>query len=280
MIQEPITVNSKAIIPLINEDETQIIFQRHCDYDRANGGLVEDSIKEQQKIISQFIIGLGNINTDDLRNTYFLFDASMTTSSIDFKRCVETTNIAMEAIKSFFKENNIPTSHIINLNEALNYNSSIHENRQLVEPKMFTDSTGYLEYLKEKHGGINLDFWIDFEEDNSQEKRQELGAEGPDEIVDRATFYINVLKRYAKIFHQKFPKSRLIIWCGTHYDVISPLLKQKALNYDKEDIVKVEYCGGISFLIDKANNIMVNINGVNYPFDSQYNKQLHRHFQK
>lgn len=26
---------------------------------------------------------------------------------------------------------------------------------------MFTYGTGYYEYLKEKHGGINKDFWID-----------------------------------------------------------------------------------------------------------------------
>lgn len=277
MNQESIKINSKAIIPLVNPNETQIIFQRHCDYDRNKGGLVEESIKEQQKIISQFISSLGN-NPIDLKNTYFLFDASMTSSSIDFKRCVETTNIAMDAIKTFFEANGIPTSHIINLNEELHYNNSIHENRQLVEPKMFTDGTGFREYLEEKHGGINQKFWIDFEEDQSKEKRQQLGAEGPDEIVNRANFYINVLKRYAKIFYSKFPNSRLIIWCGTHYDVISPLVKQKVLNYDKEDIVKVDYCGGISFLIDASDNIMVNMNGTNYPFDSQYNKQPQKHF--
>lgn len=277
MNQEPITVDSQAVTPLLNTNETQIIFQRHCNYDRTNGGLVEESIKEQQKIIFQFISSLGN-NPIDLKNTYFLFDASMTSSSTDFKRCVETTSIAMDAIKTFFQTNGIPTSHIINLNEELHYNNSIHENRQLVEPKMFTDGTGFREYLEEKHGGINQNFWIDFEEDQSKEKRQQLGAEGPDEIVNRANFYINVLKRYAKIFHSKFPNSRLIIWCGTHYDVISPLVKQKVLNYDKEDIVKVDYCGGISLLIDTTGNIMVNMNGTNYPFDSQYNKQPQKHF--
>ena len=276
---EPVIVDSTSIKPLININESQIIFQRHCNYDRTNGGLIPESVEHQKSIVASFINELkNNLTLEELRNTYFLFDSSNTISSGDFKRCVETTNIAMDMIRKFFEENNIPLSHIINLNEDLNYNSSVRENKHLTEPKMFTDSTGYLEYLKEKHDGINKDFWIDFESDLSKEKRLELNAEGPDEIANRGVRYVNVLQKYAKYFHTKFPNSRLIIWGGTHYDLISPLVKQKVLDCDKSDIVNVEYCGGLSFLIDESNNITVNVNGITYPFDSQYNKQPHRRF--
>ena len=276
---EPLVVDSSSIRSLINKNETQIIFQRHCDYDRSNGGLTSKSSDEQHLIVTFFINELKRTLTlEELRNTYFLFDSSNTISSGDFKRCVETTNIAMNVIREFLLNNDIPLSHIINLNKDLNYNSSVRENSNLTEPKMFTDSTGYLEYLKEKHNGINKDFWVDFESDLSKEKRLELNSEGPDEIVDRVVRYVNVLQRYAKYFHSKFPNSRLIIWEGTHYDLISPLVKQKVLGYDKSDIVDVEYCGGISFLIDESDNIIVTINGISYPFDSQYSKQRRRHF--
>lgn len=238
-----------------------------------------ESIEHQCSIITSFINELKNsLTLDELRNTYFLFDSSNTISSGSFKRCVETTNIAMDIIRKFFEENNIPLSHIINLNEDLNYNCSVRENKQLTEPKMFTDSTGYIEYLKEKHNGINKDFWIDFESDLSKEKRLEFNSEGPDEIVNKGVRYVNVLQRYAKYFHSKFPNSRLINWGETHYDLISPLVKQKVLDYNKSDIVNIEYCGGISFLIDESNNITINVNRITYPFDSQYNKQLHRRF--
>lgn len=266
-------IDSKAIIPMINKNQTQLIFQRHCNYDRTNGGLILDSLDNQKIVVSSFIDSLDS----DLENTYFLFTSSGAISSDNFKRCIETTNIAMELIKQFLQENNISTNHIINLNEESNYNNSIRESKQISEPQMFTDSTGYLEYLIDKHGGINIDFWIDFEEDLSKEKREEFSSEGPDQIVERAVFYINLLQRYATYFHTKYPNSKLIIWNGTHYDLISPLVKQRILNLEKSDVVNVEYCGGISFILDES-SIIANINGTNYPFDSQYNKQPHRHF--
>lgn len=33
---EPVVVGSTSIRPLINQKESQIIFQRHCNYDRIN----------------------------------------------------------------------------------------------------------------------------------------------------------------------------------------------------------------------------------------------------
>lgn len=272
-------VNSDSIKPMVSRNCSQIILQRHCSYDRVNGSLNFESIDFQNMLVSSFINDLKNsTNLDELKNTYFLFDSSNTTSSGNFKRCVETTNIAMRLIKVFLEENRISSNHIINLNEESNYGNAVRENSHLTEPKMFTDSSGYLEYLKEKHNGINKDFWIDFEEDLSKEKRLELNSEGPNEIVDRAIKYISILQRYSKLFHAKFPNSRLIIWCGTHYDLISPLVKQKILGYDKSDIVNVDYCGGISLVIDEFGNLSVSLNGVSYPFDFQYNEQPPRHF--
>lgn len=270
-----LTVNLQSIIPMVSEGETQLVFQRHCNYDRNNGNLVLESVNFQKSIILSFINGL---DVEDLQNTYFLFTCSNTISGSDFKRCVETTNIVMDLIKQFLDQNNISSSHIINLNENSNYNNRVRESRELTEPQMFTDSTGYFEYLKEKHNGINKEFWIDFEEDLSKEKREQLKSEGPDQIVERAVHYINVLQRYSNYFHSKYKKCKLIIWCGTHYDLISPLVKQRILHFEKSDMVKVDYCGGISLVINDSNEIIANVNGVNYPFDFQENKQLHRHF--
>ena len=272
-------IDSSAITPMINKNQTQLIFQRHCNYDRTNGNLISESTNYQKQVIISFINDIKtNFTFYDLQNTYFLFTASNTTSNNDFKRCIETTNIAMELFKRFLQENNISINHIINLNENLNYKGSIHESKQLTEPQMFTDSTGYFEFLKEKHNGINLDFWIDFEEDLSKDKREELNSEGPDLIVERAVYYVNILQRYSNYFHMKHQNTRLIIWNGTHYDLISPLVKQRILNWEKSDIVNVQYCGGISLVLNENNEIIANINGINYPFDSQYNKQPHRHF--
>ena len=221
-----ITVDSASIVPMIDKNQTQLIFQRHCNYDRKNGRLYPESVEDQKSIMQSFITDLKNsFSTEDLQNTYFLFTSSNTVSDNDFKRCIETTNIAMESIKQFLKERHISTSHVINLNEDSNYNGQIHESRQLVEPKMFTDGTGYYDFLS-----------------------------------------------------KKYPNSRLVIWNGTHYDLISPLVKQRILHLEKSFWLKVDYCGGISLVIDELNGVIANVNGARYPFDFGEIKQPHRHF--
>lgn len=272
-----LTINNEAITPVASRGVTQLIFQRHCDYDRVNGCLTKASIATQEETAYSFIKQLEKLSIEDLENTYFLFTASPTTSSKDLKRCVETTDIAMKKIKEFLESKNIHKSHIMNYNEDSNYHDSIHESSKLTEPKMFTDDTGFFEFLKEKHNGINKEFWIDFEEDLSKKKREELKAEGPDEIVKRAVRYIQTLQRYATYFQLKNPNSRLIIWNGTHYDLLSPLVKQKILDWEKSDIVRVDYCGGISFILNDE-NITAIVNNSSYPFDSEDKKQPHLHF--
>ena len=58
---EPVTVDSLSIRPLINENESQIIFQRHCNYDRINGGLLADSVEHQYSIATFFVNELKEI---------------------------------------------------------------------------------------------------------------------------------------------------------------------------------------------------------------------------
>lgn len=273
-----ITINKKAITPMVDVTDTQIIFQRHCEYSKNENKLLESSVKEAKGLMDEFIKKLDKFNPYLIGNTYFLFTASNTLSKENFKRCVATTNIALNKIKDYLIKNDIPLNHIINLDKNTNYLNNIHESNYLTEPKMFTDNTGYIEYLKEKNGGINKNFWIDFEEDLLKFKRLELGSEGPDEIVKRASLYINILKRYAHYFHKTHKNSRLIIWNGTHYDLISPLAKQSILSYEKRDIVNVEYLGGISLFIDENDYLVANLNNTIYEFDFQYKKQPHQRF--
>lgn len=274
-MKDKITINSDAIKPISNLFDTQIILQRHCSYDRANGNLLEDSKAYQEKLVGEFIDGLEG---QDLDNIFFLFVASNTiNSNSDQKRCVDTTNIAMNLIQSFLESKGIKRSHIINLDDALNYNEQVKQTSKFSEPSMFVDGTGYLEFLKRQNDGMNRQFWIDFEEDKYKNERESMNAEGPDEIVARGVHYLDVIQRFANQFHEKRPNSKLIVWCGTHYDLISPLAKQTIFGYEKSDVINVDYCGGISFGIDKSNNVVANVNGHYYPFDPRDIKQLHRH---
>ncbi len=273
-MENKVAVDTTAIYPMADIDETQIILQRHCNYDRDKGNLVEESIIDQKKVVIGY---LSDLEKQDLANTYFLFIASNTMNKGQQKRAVDTIHIAMKETESFLLNNGISKSHILNLDECLNYQGEVKQTAKLSEPKMLTQKDGYLEFLKEKNVGMNLQFWIDFEEDKYKEIREQLGAEGPDEIVERGVFYVQTIQRYAEDFHLKFPHSKLIVWCGTHYDLISPFVKQKIFNLDKSAAVFVEYCGGISLKIDSSNNIIANVNGSDYPIGFEDSKQLRRH---
>lgn len=270
-----ITINSEAIKPVINSNETQIILQRHCSYDKTNGNLLNVSKTYQEELVLQFLKALEH---QDLNNTYFLFLASNTVNlNSEFKRCVDSTNIAMDLIQSFLESKGVNKSYIINLDDNLNYDAQVKQTNNFSEPSMFVDRKGYLEFLKKKNNGMNEKFWIDFEEDRYKDVREELNAEGPDEIVARGVYYINVIQKFSRYFHIKKPNSKLIVWCGTHYDLISPLAKQTIFGYDKSDIINVDYCGGISLKIDELNNILANVNGHYYPIDFEGIKQHHQH---
>lgn len=274
-MKEKITINSDAITPISDFFETQIILQRHCSYDKVNGNLLDDSKEYQEKLVLHF---LQDLEKQSLDNIYFLFIASDTiNASSEQQRCVDTTNIAMNLIQSFLESKGINKSHVINLDENLNYDNQIKQTQNFSEPKMFVDQTGYLEFLKDKNNGMNEQFWIDFEEDRYKDEREKFNAEGPDEIAARGIYYINVIQKYSNYFHIKKPNSKLIVWCGTHYDLISPLTKQTIFGYDKSDIINVDYCGGVSFEIDKSNNVIANVNGHYYPVDFEDIKLHHRH---
>lgn len=272
-------VTNEAITPAVKESDTQFIIQRHCDYERLNGGLKKDSVYDEIKLVSSFMQQLTDeLSQDELQNTYFLLIASDTESNNGFKRGLATMEVVRETIKLFCRKAGIPSIKIINEMNETNYGGKIKESRHLEEPRIFTDNKGFYEYLVAKHGGVNRNFWIDYEGDHEKAQRESLGSEGPDEIVDRGLAFLNYLKRYSELFHNEFPNSKLIIWCGSHYDLISPLAKREILKVGKDEQVSVDYCGGLSFTIDCENKVIVNLNGTNFLFESLENKPPRQHF--
>ncbi len=277
-MKDRVNITNIAITPTPDIFETQIILQRHCNYDKITGVLLESSALQQQDIVLKF---LNDLEGQDLDHIYFLFVASNTVNAnSENKRCLDTTNIAMHLVQSFFKSKGLSTDHIINMDQTLNYGMQVKQTNHFAEPSMFTDKKGYFEFLREKNQGINSQFWIDFEEDIYKVEREKLNAEGPDEIVSRGVHYINVLQEFSNYFHIKKPNSKLIVWCGTHYDFISPFAKQTIFGYEKNDVVSVDYCGGISLGIDNSNHIITNVNNQFYPICFEDIKPHHRHLGK
>ena len=129
MENQPLTITDLAITPQINSNETQIIFQRHCNYDRSLGDLLPKSKKIQKELVKGYI---SNLDRKDLENTYFLFTSS-TDQNKEFNRCLETTNIAMEIIKKLYQKKNLSLNHVINLGPTSTYKTKIHKSKDLEE---------------------------------------------------------------------------------------------------------------------------------------------------
>lgn len=265
MERKEFTVTNEGITPSSQENITQVIFQRHGDHE--NSKLTEESITDQTELIKHFIEKLLNTSSlENIQNTDFLFLASPTSDENEFKRSVATTNIAMQAVKLAFEQIDSSKEHILNLAKDLTFKESIKPLKNLEGSRILTDNTGYADLLTAKYGEDTEEFWGAFDDDPEEEKRIELGSEGPYDIADRGLKLLRVFKRYADLYHIAKPAGKLIIWCGTHYDIISNLTKRDFLEYDKTDVVYVDNCGGMSFDFNKDGTITVNINGTKYPY--------------
>lgn len=124
-MKDRVNITNIAITPTLDIFETQIILQRHCNYDKITGVLLESSVSQQQDIVLKF---LNDLEGQDLDHIYFLFVASNTVNANnENKRCLDTTNIAMHLVQSFFKSKGLSTDHIINMDQTLNYGMQVKQ---------------------------------------------------------------------------------------------------------------------------------------------------------
>lgn len=266
-------ITANNFVPDLKKGETQILFQRHADYDRKTGAMV--GLGETYKVDYNYLNTLfSNLSDEEKENIYFLFIASNTKNVNGLERAVSSTEIARGVVLGLFERYGISKSHIIN---NVNFGGKTKKDSNLVEPNMLYDNTGYFEFLSNKYRKLTKDFWIAFEEDLEKEYRMQIFGEGPDEIVDRAINYLTVIKRYSDYFHSVYPNSRLIVWSGTHYDLISPLVKQLVLGMDKEEYVGVDYNSGINMTIDSYGMFITSIDGFYYNLGDLDSMRLHRH---
>jgi hypothetical protein len=122
----------------------------------------------------------------------------------------------------------------------------------LVEPKIFDESPDFVKFLEEKYkpdespnsSGMSPEAFAAYEMDADKDIREAMGAEGVYDILDRTKHSVEMLRRYANWFHINNPGKRLVIWTATHYDTISPLVKD-ATNVGFDDYISVDYGAGV-----------------------------------
>ncbi len=278
-IKIPESIVREDLAPIaIDSGETEIVFQRHGKYERDTNAPDKGSLTPEAQQIEYesakkfFQAQLETVPPDERLKVRLLVVASDTHYQGDPEagmRSTETANLVLKAAREVLNGFGLSEDQILNLSTNIKGKGEARPTPILREPKAFDESPEFIEFLKDKYErsteyGEGSKFWQAFEGDWEKEKREEMGAEGPDEMADRLKKSLSILSRYAKFFHQKHPGSRLIIWATSHYDTISPYVKRELMGIDKDTFLGVDYGAGISIKLDKDNKAETIINNHKY----------------
>jgi len=258
--------------------DTEIVFQRHGKYQRdenspERGSLTEEAqLDERNSALEFFRQQIESIPINERGNFFLLVLASDTHYLGDSDagmRSTETANLVLDAAKEILSEYGLSENQILNHSTDIKGDGEARPTPILREPKIFDESPDFVDFLKDKYEksteyGDGSMFWQAFEGDWENEKRQEMGAEGPDEMADRLQKSLDILSRYSKFFHYKHPESRLVIWATSHYDTISPYAKRELLGLDKDTFLGVDYGSGIAIKVSPSGDGDTIINNTSY----------------
>lgn len=258
---EPIKIEritSRDIEPrLPAPNETVMVLQRNAKDMREPGNdfgaLEKEAVEKTRAEAKLFFERLFSELPEDERETIDVMivasDATLLTPDgqlCEHRRAVETAEIIIQALKESMKQFNIPEDSFLNITGSNGEPIAVSELRDLL---MFEESPEFVKYMTEKYG-TGKEFWVAYETDAEKEKRIEMGVEGLKEIADRVNYALTVRARIAAEHHKTNPGRRLVIWNVSHYDAISPFIKEHIAGVDVTDYLPVEHSGGITIQID------------------------------
>lgn len=276
MLEKQISKIEKSDIkaPSIETGSSAVVFQRHEKYNRDRdaenaGSLIPEHAEAARQRNESFFRDLLSQDTDG-SETMLLFVSSDTQYAGNGYRSMETAQIAQDAAISVMQEMGIdPAERILNLNPDFTTNSfdatgqHIRPDKKIREPQIF-DHPEYVDHLRSKYGkedgpgsGISPAAWGAHEMDAEKETREAIGAEGVYEMLDRTKKSLSIMERYAKVFHANNPNKKLVIWAASHYDTISPLVKE-ATATSFEEYVPVDYGAGVVIELNKDSEPILN----------------------
>lgn len=275
--------------PSLEVGESAIVFQRHGKYNRDRdaadaGSLLEDDAKDIYGNDQNFFEDLLK-NPEEAENVYIFFVSSDTQYAGNGHRSMETGQLAQDAAREIFESMGVdPREHIVNLNP--NFKTARHDDTDqdirplpgIREPQIFDpEDAAYFTLLQEKYGyadeeyktGLTPKGWAMHEMDAEREARLATNAEGEQDLMARTDRSLALLERYARVWHANNPGKKLVIWATSHYDTLSPLIKNAEGRFEHEDgSLTDEYLP-----VDYGAGVVINI-----PANPESEKTLERRF--
>lgn len=254
--------------------ETEIIMQRHekyirdTEHERSGSLEQEEAKKAYDQAVEILESKMDSILEDERKNVDILVIASNTEyGKAKGMRSFETASEVVGGILETFDKYELDRNQLLNSKTAVsekNEDAVPSKNKNIQEPRFMSQSPEFVEYLKSKYGNQTQEFWQAFEEDWEKDEREHVGAEGPKDILERYNKFIEILKNFSQHYHKKHPGKRLIIWPVSHYDTISPYIKNKVAKIDPNQFLPVDYGAGISLNIDCEGKVSSKIQGKEY----------------
>lgn len=264
------------VAPKLDVGGSAIVFQRHEKYDRSKGmdttgSIIGEGIEETRERDRQFFREV--LSDEDGGETMVLFVGSPTQYAGGGHRSMETAQLAEDAAIEVMQGMGLdPSKRIINLNDQFNTGrfdktgQDIRPMRGIEEPRMFDANPAFVDALgrqfnsdatnadiEARRTDVKLDPQAfgayEADEPGVKELREQFGrdgkpVEGVYDILDRTNMSLRTLERYSRIFHAKNPDKKLVIWVASHYDTISPLVKD-ATGQSFDTYVPVDYGAGV-----------------------------------
>jgi len=264
----------KSVIP--EDDGTVIVFGINAS-DRKNRKLPQDSslfgaLDEGQAKLTEtqykdFTDGIfKNLSPEERAKVDILVIASNANLRMPggvnnpHKRSMETAEHILAGVRASM------TEHGVNLNQLLNKTGKPIEltSGRLIDLKMWEQSPEFVEFLYKKYGD-SKELWVAYEEDRHKDIREQMGAEGPNDIADRIGDYMATLDNAMKLYHQHHPGRKAVVILNTQYDSAAPMIKKFVLGQPMGDYVQIEKRGGIVFEVSADGIMSTSIQGHEYP---------------
>ncbi|MFA5987541.1 MAG: hypothetical protein WC797_02740 [Candidatus Paceibacterota bacterium] len=232
-----------------------VVLQRNAGAD--SGGRARSFAKET---ISELLKSLGE---SDRTSVDFLVVGSDPRIGVENEAhpeslvSLQTAQEVLDGVREAFHSFNLDDKQLLN-NTAVP-GGKIVEISEIKGWLPVKDSPELMEFLVGKAQQTGEDVAMLYETDAYKEERERLGVEGAKDIAARVENFLS-FSRGSTNYHAKHNNRRLIFWAVTHFDTITPYLRNiLAHPAECSDIISVDHLGGVVINIKNDHTATVTV---------------------